>query len=168
MQSSVKKKRKKPRPQLSVTARPIASSSVHDTSLALIFSQLPHPECWMPRLPLEALNCFWLALPASGSLVLPWFSRVCVVLEFVSRSSLSFPCLYVCVCEQPPAAEACSTLWGACVSVVISLCCTGLPQFSTWFFSTPTLFPLPAQTFLILSTQTIFNPVVLCPNRQEF
>lgn len=64
-----------------------------DITLALIFSQLPHPECWMPRLPLEALNCFWLAFYLLGSWCSPG-SRVCVVVEFVSRCSCYF-CLNV-------------------------------------------------------------------------
>lgn len=62
---------------MSITASPSHHQCLTLT-LALIFSQLPHPECWMPRLPLEAPpGCFWLALPA-WFLVLALVSCLCV------------------------------------------------------------------------------------------
>lgn len=81
----------KAHPPLVCHCWPIASSML-DLTLALIFSQLPHPECWMPRLPLEALNCFWLALPA-WFLMLAWFLCLCgggvVIYVYVSLASRS-------------------------------------------------------------------------------
>lgn len=80
-----------------------------DITLALIFSQLPHPECWMPRLPLEALNCFWLALPA-WFLVLVWLSCLCgggVCLLVL----LLFMCNLPLIAEVPVPCEVCVILW---------------------------------------------------------
>lgn len=103
-----------------------------DISLALIFSQLPHPECWMPRLPLEALNCFWLALPA-WFLVLAWFSCLCG--GEVRLQTLS---LFMCMCNWPLAAEVpvhcelCVRLWSfyclhRITTVLIVQCCSLSP-----------------------------------------
>ena len=103
-----------------------------DISLALIFSQLPHPECWMPRLPLEALNCFWLALPA-WFLVLAWFSCLCGGGGVRLQTLL----LFMCVCNWPLAAEVpvhcevCVRLWSfyclhRITTVLIVQCCSPL------------------------------------------
>lgn len=93
-----------------------------DITLALIFSQLPHPECWMPRLPLEALNCFWLAC-----LLGSWCSlgfRVYVVVDFVWRRSC-----YLCICviglSQHRFQCTVNYVWH-CGHFTV---CTGLPQF---------------------------------------
>lgn len=70
---------------MSVTASPSHHQCLTLT-LALIFSQLPHPECWMPRLPLEASPPPRLLLACFACLV-PWCwlgSRVHVVALFVS------------------------------------------------------------------------------------
>lgn len=80
-----------------------------DITLALIFSQLPHPECWMPRLPLEALNCFWLALPA-WFLVLAWFLCLC------GGSLCPDAVVFVCVCvlltsHSRGSSDTCVILW---------------------------------------------------------
>ncbi len=91
------------------------ASSMLDITLALIFSQLPHPECWMPRLPLEALNCFWLAFACLG-LGARLVSRVCVVVEFVSRCSC-----YLCMCVTGLLQQRFSALWSVCDTVVILL-----------------------------------------------
>lgn len=99
---------------MSVTASPLHHQCLTLT-LALIFSQLPHPECWMPRLPLEASplppGCFWLALPA-WFLVLAWVScpcggAVCVptLLFFI------FFCVHAASCSRG------ATLWS------FSSCC---------------------------------------------
>lgn len=130
-----------------------------DISLALIFSQLPHPECWMPRLPLEALNCFWLALPA-WFLVLAWFSCLCG--GEVRLQTLS---LFMCMCNWPLAAEVpvhcelCVRLWSfyclhRITTVLIVQCCS--------------LSPPVAQTLLVFSTQIEFNPNVVCLRNREF
>lgn len=54
---------------MSITASPSHHQCLTLT-LALIFSQLPHPECWMPRLPLEPpprllLACFACLVPGA-------------------------------------------------------------------------------------------------------
>lgn len=69
---------------MSVTASPSHHQCLTLT-LALIFSQLPHPECWMPRLPLEAsppprllLACFACLVPGAGlGLVSMWWCCLC-------------------------------------------------------------------------------------------
>lgn len=71
--------------------QPIASSML-DMTLALIFSQLPHPECWMPRSPSGGSQL----LLACFACLVSWCSpgsRVCVVVECVSGSSC-----YLCIC----------------------------------------------------------------------
>ena len=135
-----------------------------DISLALIFSQLPHPECWMPRLPLEALNCFWLALPA-WFLVLAWFSCLCGGGGVRLQTLL----LFMCVCNWPLAAEVpvhcevCVRLWSfyclhRITTVLIVQCCSPLSPHP----------PPVAQTLLVFSTQTEFNPNVVCLQNREF
>lgn len=120
---------------------PVTASPLHHQcltlTLALIFSQLPHPECWMPRLPLEAPPV------ASGLLCLlgSWCSlgsRVYVVTLFVSWRSCSF-------CVHAASHSRGAILWsfGSCCGIS----------------TVPFLFLFPpyvAQTFLILSTQTDF------------
>lgn len=108
--------------------QPIASSML-DITLALIFSQLPHPECWMPRLPLEALNCFWLALPA-WFLVLAWFSclcggGVCLLMLFM------FMCNWPLAAEVPVHCEVCVILWSFYCSYRITT------VLNVHYFSTP-------------------------------
>lgn len=75
---------------MSVTASPLHHQCLTLT-LALIFSQLPHPECWMPRLPLEAprllLACFACLVPGARlGLVSMWWRCLCpdalVLFEF--------------------------------------------------------------------------------------
>lgn len=96
---------------------PIASS-VLDMILALIFSQLPHPECWMPHSQLEALNCFWLALPA-------WVFRLVLVLVWWWWWSLSpaadviyVLCIIVSLASHSRGSGA---PWSVCDTVVIWL-----------------------------------------------
>lgn len=101
-----------------------------DISLALIFSQLPHPECWMPRLPLEALNCFWLALPA-WFLVLAWFSCLCGGGVRLQTLSL-FMCNWPLAAEVPVHCEVCVRLWSfyclhRITTVLIVQCCSPSP-----------------------------------------
>lgn len=83
----------------------------------------PTPWMLVASLPLEALNCFWLALPAWFSGCLPG-SCLCVVIEFVSRGSCSPVWLtshsrgssavwwsfYVWYCTRLPQSLLCSTV----------------------------------------------------------
>lgn len=117
---------------LSVTTSPLHHQCLTLT-LALIFSQLPHPECWMPRLPLEAPPVASGLLCLLGSWCSPG-SHVYVVTLFVSWRS----------CSRGLSQPRCDT-------VVIW-------QLLQDYHSSCTFFPPPfvAQTFLILSTQTDF------------
>lgn len=69
---------------MSVTASPSHHQCL-TLILALIFSQLPHPECWMPWFPLGAsppprllLACFACLVPGAGlGLVSMWWRCLC-------------------------------------------------------------------------------------------
>ena len=91
-----------------------------DTTLALIFSQLPHPECWMPHSHWRLSIAFGL-LCLLGSWCSPG-SLVCVVMEFVSRGSCS---LCICVIGLSQQRSQC-TLKYVCGHFTV---CTRLPQY---------------------------------------
>lgn len=120
---------------MSVTASPSHHQCL-TLILALIFSQLPHPECWMPRLPLETprllLACFACLVPGARlGLVSMWRRCLC-------HDARSF-------CVHAASRSRGAILWsfGSCCRIT----------------TVPVLFlfpPFVAQTFLILSTQTEF------------
>lgn len=93
-----------------------------DITLALIFSQLPHPECWMPRSHWRLSIAFGL-LCLLGSWCSPG-SRVCVVVEFVSRG---FCYVIICVIGLSQQRLQCTVkyVWH-CGHFTV---CTWLPQF---------------------------------------
>lgn len=115
------------------------------------------PTPWMldASLPLEALNCFWLALPA-WFLVLAWFSCLCGGGVCLQRLLL-----FMCMCNWPLTAEVpvhcevCVTLWSF-------YCLYKIATVLIVQYCSP---PLLAQTLLIFSTQIYFNPNVVCPEQ---
>lgn len=91
-----------------------------DMILALIFSQLPHPECWMPHSHWRLSIAFGLLCLLGSRLVLVF----CVVVEFVSGGSC-----YLCICVIGLSEQRfqCTVkyVWH-CGHFTV---CTGLPQY---------------------------------------
>lgn len=89
-----------------------------DMTLALIFSQLPHPECWLPR-------SHWRLSIAFGLLCLLGSLGACLVLVFVWWWSLSpeAPILYVWLASH---SRGSSAVWH-CGHFTVWYC-TRLPQ----------------------------------------
>lgn len=127
------------------------ASSMLDITLALIFSHLPHPECWMPRSHWRLSIAFGL-LCLLGSLMPAWFLCVCVVVmvDFVSGGSH----IYVNV-RLPSRSRGSSTLWSICDTVdIIVFVQTCHNTYCEVLFSSSLLV---AQTLLIFSTQIYIN-----------
>lgn len=126
-----------------------------DITLALIFSQLPHPECWMPRSHWRLSIAFGL-LCLLGSWCSPG-SRVCVVCGVCLQRLLLF--MYMCnwplAAEVPVHCEVYVTLWSF-------YCLYKITTVLIVQYCSP---PLVAQTLLIFSTQIDFNPSVVYPEQ---
>lgn len=107
------------------------------------------PTPWMldASLPLEALNCFWLALSA-WFLVLAWFSCLCGGGVCLQRLLLfMYMCNWPLTAEVPVHCEVCVTLWSfyclykTTTGLIVQYCSP----------------PRVAQTLLIFSTQIYFK-----------
>lgn len=83
----------------------------------------PTPWMLVASLPLEALNCFWLALPA-WLWVLSWF--LCLCGGGVCLHRLFFSCDLPLAAEVPVNCQVCVTLWSFCTvqsySVIVQYC----------------------------------------------
>lgn len=126
-----------------------------DITLALIFSQLPHPECWMPRSHWRLSIAFGLLLPAwcsPGSCVMECGAGVCLQMLFL----FMFICHWPLAAEIPVHCEVCVTLW----SFLFVLC--WITTVLSVQFCPP---PLVAQTLLIFSTQIYWNTNAVCPEQ---
>lgn len=130
---------------LSVTTSPLHHQCLTLT-LALIFSQLPHPECWMPRLPLEAPPVASGLLCLLGSWCSPG-SHVYVVTLFVSWRS----------CSRGLSQPRCDTvvIWqllqdyhSSCTFFPPSFCGSNFPdtQHTDWFYKAGFSFCFSAST----------------------
>lgn len=166
---------------MSVTASPSHHQCL-TLILALIFSQLPHPECWMPRLPLETPP-----LVASGLLCLlgSWCSPgSCVYVATLFMSWRSF-----FLRSRGLSQQRCDTvvIWqllqdyhSSCTFPFPSFCGSNFPdtQHTDWFYKAGWRFSFcfSASTtvtsgFFLFSFLTpligFSQPVPLCESRQN-